>query len=265
MRIICIGAHPDDCEIAFGGAAAKLSALGQAVKFLSVTNGEAGHHLHPDPALAEIRRREVEEAARRLGISETEVLPNPDGQLVPDLHTRAEIVRQIRRWQADIVVTHRPWDYHPDHRYTAQLVQDSAYLVMVPHVAPETPALHHNPIFLYLEDSFQLPVPFAPDIAVDIEDVWETKLHSLDAHASQFYEWLPWISGHLAQIPTDSAARRQWLGETWSHPISRCSRAALVRRYGSARGQLIRYAEAFQVSEYGRQPSPEELDEMFPL
>ncbi len=136
VRVICIGAHPDDCEIEFGGTAAKLAARGDAVKFVSVTNGEAGHHLHPGPKLVAIRKGEAEEAARRLGIAATEVLQNPDGQLVPSIQARNELVRQIRAWEADVVITHRPWDYHPDHRYTGQLVQDSAYLVMVPFVCP---------------------------------------------------------------------------------------------------------------------------------
>ncbi len=257
VRVICIGAHPDDCEIGFGGTAAKFAARGDAVKFLSVTNGEAGHHLHAGPALAARRRREALESARRLGIVEGQVLQNPDGQLVPSIAARNEILRQIRNWNADVVLTHRPWDYHPDHRYTAQLVQDSAYLVMVPHIAPESPALRRNPIFLYLEDAFQLPAPFVPDIAVDIDDVWETKLDSLDAHASQVYEWLPWVSGETVGEP-----RREWLDRTWSRPPGPCVRAALRRRYG--RAKEIRHAESFQISEYGHRPSQQELDEIFP-
>ncbi len=262
MNVICIGAHPDDCEIEFGGTAAKLAARGDAVKLLSVTNGEAGHHVHPGQELADRRRAESEESARRLGVEASEVLANPDGQLVPSIKVRNQIVAQIRAWQADLVISHRPWDYHPDHRYTGQIVQDSAYLVMVPYICPESPALRRNPVFLYLEDSFRLPAPFLPDVAVDIDQVWEQKLDALDAHESQVYEWLPWIAATGA--PENSHARREWLRATWSREPSVCVRAALARRYGVDRGRHVRHAEAFQLCEYGRQASPDELEEMFP-
>ena len=262
MRVICIGAHPDDCEIEFGGTAAKLAARGDAVKFVSVTNGEAGHHLYPGPKLVAIRQCEAQEAARRLGIAATEVLQNPDGQLVPSIAARLDVVRQIRAWKADVVITHRPWDYHPDHRSTGQLVQDSAYLVMVPYVCPDTPALRRNPAFFYLEDVFQTPVPFAADIAVSIDDVWERKLDALDAHRSQVYEWLPWVE--RLEVPDDAAERRKWLDCTWSRKPGDCTRAALAKRYGEEAAAQVRHAEAFQISEYGRKPLAQELDEMFP-
>ncbi len=266
MRVLCIGAHPDDCEIEFGGTAVKLAARGDAVKFVSMTNGEAGHHLYPGPELAKIRRAEADEAARRLGIAMTEVLENRDAQLMPSIAVRNQVVREIRKWDADVVITHRPWDYHPDHRYTGQLVQDSAYLVMVPYVCPDTPALDWNPAFFYLEDSFQLPVPFAADIAVNIDDVWERKLDALDAHRSQVYEWLPWLSEKTGgqRVPDDPEARRKWLDATWAREPSVCTLAALARRYGAGNAAMVRHAEAVQLSEYGRQPSAQELDEMFP-
>jgi LmbE family N-acetylglucosaminyl deacetylase len=264
VRVICIGAHPDDCEIGFGGTAAKFAAAGHAVKFLSVTNGQAGHHLHSPAETAALRQQEAQEAGARLGIAEVEVLSNRDGELTPSLDVRHQIIRQIRGWRADVVLTHRPWDYHPDHRYTSQLVQDSAYLEMVPSVCPDTPALRCNPVFLYLQDEFHLPAPFTPDIAVDIDDAWDQKLDALDAHASQFYEWLPWIDGSLDLVPKDAVARRDWLDRSWWRPVDPCTLAALGRRYGGEQARQIRHAEAFQVSEYGRRTSPEELDEIFP-
>jgi LmbE family N-acetylglucosaminyl deacetylase len=264
VRIICIGAHPDDCELGFGGTATKAAALGHAVKFLSVTNGAAGHYLYPPEETAAIRKTEAQEAARRLGLAAAEVLDNPDGEFVPTLAARNEIVRQIRRWEADVVLTHRPWDYHPDHRYTSQVVQDSAYLVMVPHICPETPALARNPLFLYFQDEFRLPARFSPEIVVDIDDAWERKIDGLSAHSSQFYEWLPWIDGQLKEVPQDPAARRAWLDRQWSHLVDLCVRASLERRYGAERGRQIQHAEAFQVCEYGRRPGREEMEDIFP-
>jgi LmbE family N-acetylglucosaminyl deacetylase len=264
VRIICIGAHPDDCELGFGGTAARAAALGHDVKFLSVTNGAAGHYLYSPEETVAIRKAEAQEAARRLGIAAAEVLDNRDGEFTPTLEARNEVVRQIRRWQADVVLTHRPWDYHPDHRYTSQVVQDSAYLVVVPHVCPDTPALAGNPLFLYLQDEFHLPARFSPEIVVDIDEAWERKLDALSAHSSQFYEWLPWIDGRLNEVPQDLAARPAWLKRQWSRPIDPCVRTALDRRYGAARGRLIQHAEAFQVCEYGRRPQREEMEEIFP-
>jgi LmbE family N-acetylglucosaminyl deacetylase len=261
VRLICIGAHPDDCEIEFGGTAAKLAERGDAVKFVSMTNGEAGHHLHPGPELVRIRRAEAEESAHRLGIAASEVLANKDGELEPSIAARNEVVRQIRAWEADVVITHRPWDYHPDHRYTGQLVQDAAYLVMVPYICPDTPALRRNPLFLHLEDGFQTPVPFKADIAIAIDDVWERKMDALDAHRSQVYEWLPWLDNQ--EVPIHDLDRRKWLDAAWTREISPCTRAALARRYGNAAAR-VQHAEGFQISEYGRHPSAEELEQIFP-
>src|SRR5579864_3925221 len=157
LRIIAVGAHPDDCDGKFAGTAAKFVKAGHAVKFLAVTNGDAGHQTERGAALAKRRFAETQESARRLGIGEYQVLDNHDGKLLPTLEVREQIIRAIRQWKADIVVAPRPNDYHPDHRYTGVLVQDAAYMVMVPNVVPSVPPLRKNPIFLYFEDGFQKP------------------------------------------------------------------------------------------------------------
>ena len=152
-------------------------AKGHQVKFVSVTNGDAGHQSEGGGALAKRRRAEAQEAARRFGIAEYEVLDNHDGELEPTLAVRQEIIRRIRRWNADVVIAPRPNDYHPDHRYTGVLVQDTAYMVMVPNVCPDTPPLRKNPVFLYSQDGFQRPNPFRPDVAVSIDSVFDQKIH----------------------------------------------------------------------------------------
>ncbi len=263
MRIICFGAHPDDFEIKFAGTAAKFAAAGHPVKSVIMTNGAGGHQEKFGPGLVEIRRRESAEAAKRLGIAETHNLGRPDGGLQPDLETRGEVIRQIRQWQADVVLSPRPNDYHPDHRYTGQLVQDAAYMVVVPAICPETSALRKNPLILHLEDDFQLPNPLRPDVVVDIDDVWRTKVMGMDAHVSQFYEWLPWVDGKSSEVPHEAGARRSWLSETRTHPINDAVRAALVERYGE-KGRSVKHAEAFQLCEYGRQATKAELDQIFP-
>src|ERR1700738_1410912 len=152
IRVIAFGAHPDDCDIRAAGTAALFARMGHAVKFVSVTNGDAGHQSMGGVPLAQRRLAEAMESARRLGI-EYEVLDNHDGELLPTLEVRQQVIRRIRQWQADIVRAPRPNDYHPDHRYTGVLVQDAAYMVVVPNVAPDTPPLRRNPVFLYYEDN----------------------------------------------------------------------------------------------------------------
>jgi LmbE family N-acetylglucosaminyl deacetylase len=181
LRVIVIGAHPDDCDMDAGGTAILFSKMGHAVKFLSVTNGDAGHQTMKGKELAKRRLAEAKEAGKRFGVT-YDVLDNHDGQLLPGLDVRMQIIRKIREWNADIVIAPRPNDYHPDHRYTGVLVQDAAYMVAVPNVAPETPALKKNPVFLYSQDRFQKPSPFRADIAVDISDVYDQKIYALDAH-----------------------------------------------------------------------------------
>lgn len=270
LRIICFGAHPDDAEYKSGGTAAMWAAAGHHVKLVSVTNGDIGHWQMAGGALAQRRTAESGEVAKRLGVT-SEVLDIHDGELMPTLENRRTITRLIREWQADIVIAHRPWDYHPDHRYTGVLVQDAAYMVSVPFFCPDTPPLKKNPVFLYSSDRFQKPYRFQADIAVAVDDVFEQKVDALMALVSQTFE-----GGALGSAETMAAAppesqpelRRQWLRERWHGRQSNEAdqyRAALVRWYGEARANKIKYAEAFEICEYGRQPNAEEIRKLFPF
>jgi LmbE family N-acetylglucosaminyl deacetylase len=264
VRIIMIGAHPDDCDVNSGGTAAIFSKMGYAVKFLSVTNGDAGHQTMKGLALAKRRYAETQEVAKRLGIT-YDVLDNHDGLLMPTLDVRLQIIKKIREWNADVVIAPRPNDYHPDHRYTGVLVQDAAYMVAVPNVAPGTPALHKNPVFLYFQDYFQRPNPFRPDIAVDITSVNDQKNLGLDAHVSQVYEWLPWIGHYLSEVPKDKNERIKWLATKWDEPITPAVRAALAKWYGEEKAAQVKHAEAFEICEYGQQPDEAEIRRLFPM
>ncbi len=265
VRIIAFGAHPDDSDQGAGGLAAKYAALGNKVKFVSLTNGDAGHQSQHGAELAKRRRDEAQEAGRRIGI-EYEVLDNHDGKLLPTLEVREQVIREIRQWKADIVIAPRPNDYHPDHRYTGVLVQDASYMVIVPSLVADTPPLKQNPVFLYYSDRFTRPQPFRADIVVSIDDVFEKKISMLDAHVSQFYEWLPWTVGQFEQVPKDPSERKKWLAGT---PMALRKlqpewREALEKRYG-AQAARIQHAEAFEITEYGRQPSEEEIRRLFPF
>jgi LmbE family N-acetylglucosaminyl deacetylase len=264
LRIIAFGAHPDDCDIRSAGVAAKWAAAGHKVRFVAVTNGDAGHHEQGGGQLAMRRRAEAIEAGRRIGVDYV-VLDNHDGELVPSLDIRQQIIRQIREWKADLVLAPRPNDYHPDHRYTGVLLQDAAFMVTVPNVVTEVPALKKNPVFLYFEDGFQKPAPFRPDIAVSIDDVADKKVDALDAHVSQVYEWLAWHDGTLDQVPKDPVARKAWLKKSYMRPLSPQVREALVKWYGAEAAAKVQVAEAFEICEYGTRPDDAMLRKLFPF
>jgi len=264
LNIIAFGAHPDDCDIRAGGTAAKWVAAGHKVRFVSVTNGDAGHQTEGGGALAVRRRKEAQEAGKRIGV-EYIVLDNHDGELLPTLDVRLQVIRQMRLANADLVLAPRPNDYHPDHRYTGVLVQDAAYMVTVPNVAPDTPSLRKNPVFMYFQDGFQRPNPFRPDVAVSIDDTIDKKVDMLDAHVSQFYEWLPWHAGVLEQVPKDAAGRKAWLKKQRGGTVSQAVRQALEKWYGAERAGKTQHAEAFELCEYGSRPNEAEIRRLFPF
>ncbi len=270
LNIIAIGAHPDDCDSKFGGTAALFAKMGHNVKFLALTSGDAGHQSQGGGALGNRRRAEAAEAGRRLGIAEYETLDNHDGELMPTLEVRHQVIRAIRNWNADIVLGLRSNDYHPDHRNAGKVVQDASYMVIVPNVCPDTPPLDKNPLFLYMQDRFQKPYPFEPDIVVSIDEVIEKKVDALDAHSSQMYEWGPWTNGgdaSVAQVPTGKEERRAWLSKRVKRNPGNMSddrRASLEKWYGSE-AAAVQYTEAFEIAEYGFQPTDEDILNFFPM
>lgn len=267
LRVIVFGAHPDDCEIDAGGLSALYSSMGHKVKFVSLTNGDKGHQDIGGGPLAVKRLQEAKNAGKALGV-EYEVLDNHDGELMPTLENRMDIIRLIREWNADIVIAPRPNDYHPDHRYTGILVQDAAFMVIVPNILPHTPALKKNPVFVYGEDKFQKPNPFKPEIAIDITPVYEKKLDAIAAHDSQFFEWLPWTTGtDISQIPKDEAGKRKWLEGYYGQrlDIDPAKRRSLEKWYGKEKGSAISKAEFFEICEYGLQPDKATIRKLFPM
>jgi LmbE family N-acetylglucosaminyl deacetylase len=260
LRIIVFGAHPDDAEFKAGGTAAKWAKLGHKVKLVSVTNGDIGHWQSAGGPLALRRAAEVQASAKILGVT-SQVLDIHDGELLPTLEHRRTLTRLIREWQADVVISHRPWDYHPDHRYVGVLVQDAAFMVTVPFFCPDTPPLKRNPVFLFSSDAFQKPYAFRADVIV-------AAIHELE---SQVYEG--GASGnpefvHSVPPANDQSARRAWLKERWIERQGREAqrfRDALVQWYGPERGNAVQYAEAFELCEYGRRATTEELKQLFPF
>ena len=264
MNILLIGAHPDDCEIKGGGTAILFRQLGHRVKLISVTNGATGHQEQGGVTLAHRRYDEAQRVAEVLDV-EYEIFDILSGDLESALPYRKRMIAAIRDWSADLVITHRPNDYHPDHRHTSLLVQDSAYVVTVPSNVPLSPVLRKNPVICYFSDNFQRPYPFTPDVVVDTTPVIEQKMRALHQHTSQMYEWLPWNSDKLDQVPEDDESRFAWMSaqrkavdeaRAQAHP-------ELLRELYGERAAQVRYAEAFEGCEYGRRLTAANRREIF--
>ncbi|MBN1442539.1 MAG: PIG-L family deacetylase [Planctomycetes bacterium] len=267
LRVIVFGAHPDDSEIKAGGAAALWAAAGHHVKFVSTTNGDIGHWRMAGGPLAQRRAEEVRKADAILGVT-TEVLDIHDGEILPTLENRRTIVRLIRQWRADVVIGPRPCDYHPDHRYTGILIQDAAYMVTVPFFCPDVPPLGKNPVFLYASDRFQRPYPFQADLVIAIDTAIEKKLDAMAVIESQFLEG--GCGGHEGLIPPGPDGREQRRAQVRESFRRRFAseagrfRSRLVETLGEGKGRDVKYAEAFEVCEYGSQPSGELRRALFP-
>lgn len=267
LRILAIGAHPDDSDFEAGGVAALYARRGHQVKFVSLTNGDAGHYKMGGAELARRRRAEALKAAATIGI-QYEVLDIHDEELMPTLETRRRVIQIIREFQPHLVMTHRPNDYHPDHRYTSTLVQDAAYLVTVAGTLALTEHLRTNPVFVYFSDRFQKPYPFVPDVVVGIDQVVEKKVDMLHCHESQVYEWLPYNELYLEQVPRDKSLRRAWLRQRLEDSLREDAdrfREKLIELYGEQRAAAIKYAEAFECCEYGLALTGENIRRLFPF
>ena len=266
-RILIIGAHPDDADIKAGGTAVKWCALGCVVRLVSLTNGQAGHQTQYGPDLVRRRKAEAQAAAAVIGASYA-VLDCPDGELDDRLEYRHQAIRLIRTFRPDLVITHRANDYHPDHRFTALLVQDASYLLTVPGICPDVPQLAQSPVILYFSDAFTRPCRFEPHLVVDIDAEFDRLVDMLHCHESQFYEWLPSNAGYLDDVPLGAAERRRWLAERIARrlrPLAGRYRDLLVQTYGPERGPKIRYIEAFEVSEYGAPLDEAARTRLFPF
>lgn len=286
LKILMIGAHPDDSDFRCGGTAVKYIQRGNQVRSLSVCDGSGGHQTMPPEKIRARRRKETDDIAAISGI-EYDIWDIPDCEVMATLENRRRMVRYIREFQPDIIFTHRTNDYHADHRNVALLVQDASYLLIVPNFCPEVPALHKTPVIMYFYDSFQEP-SFRPDIVIPIDDVIDKKYEMIHCYTSQVYEWLPFTKGVLDQVPEDEEERRQWLREPcvprdrllteadlnifkpsnnseYREAIPAVKfRDKIVEQYGE-KARMTLFAEAFQISEYGMAVTDENKKQLFPF
>jgi LmbE family N-acetylglucosaminyl deacetylase len=265
-KLLIIGAHPDDAEFHAGGMAALYRQLGRQVRMISVTNGNAGHHTMPREELAKVRKQEAANSGRVIE-AEYIVWDHDDGSLTPSLAIREQIIREIRTYQPDLVLTHRPCDYHPDHRAVGQAVQDASYLITVPHIVPEVPALRRDPVVACMVDLFTRPNPLRPDVLLDISPYLDTIEDMFACHRSQVYEWLPYNQCLENEVPAEESERRQWLSgwvRNLIRPRADHFREHLVKRYGNG-GKSIKWLEAYEISEYAGSFEDGDRQRLFPF
>lgn len=266
LRLLILGAHPDDAEYHAGGLASIYRERNHVVRIVSLTNGQAGHYERPPEELAALRRQEAAAAGRVIG-AEYVTWDIPDGELVADLDTRRRVIREIRTFRPDLVLTHRPCDYHPDHRAAGQLVQDACYLVTVPNFLRDTPALRRDPVVAYMPDLFTQPSPMTAEIVLDVTDRVNTILAMIACHRSQVFEWLPYEEGILDQVPQDEREKLRWL-RAWyrQHELPRAERFRqdLIAAFGEERGRQIEFCEIYELSEYAAAADLPRRQELFP-
>jgi LmbE family N-acetylglucosaminyl deacetylase len=264
-RLLILGAHPDDAEFHAGGIASVYRAMGREVKMVSVTDGGAGHHTRSSSELVRLRRDEAAAAGNVIG-AVYETWNFPDGALQASLDVRHRIIREIRQFKPDLVLTHRPNDYHPDHRAVGQSVQDASYLVKVPLIVPEVPALRKDPVVAYMPDLFTKPQRMQPELILNIAEQIDTIVTMLACHATQVFEWLAYEQGILESLPADQAGRMAWLKAWYTNyirPRVAHFRDEISRAFGDA-GSSLEFVEAFEISEYALRPDAILLQHLFP-
>ena len=263
-RILVFGAHPDDGEVYSGGLIVRHCKQKSVVKIVSVTDGRSGHYRIEPDALVAVRRWEATAAGQLVG-AEYVTWHFHDGALQPSLEVRNAIIREIRTFDPDLVLAHRPYDYHPDHRAVGMAVQDACYMLTVPHVCPEVPALRRDPIVGATCDLFTRPIPMEPEVVLETSDELDTAVAMAACHASQFFEWLPYHDGMLESVPEGASERMAWLRQWFLQLHTQRLRyfANRLRQRGIDPTQL-ECIEVFELLEYGRKPTPSELDRLFP-
>lgn len=264
MRVLSIGAHPDDADTSAGGLLMKLKNKGWEVRLLSVTDGSAGtyHKELGGKPLADMRRKEAAASGRIFG-GRYDVLDHPDGRLQVTLETREELIRYIRDFAPDLIITNRLNDYHADHRATAQLVQDASFLLTVPCICPDAPYMEHMPVVLYWHDSFRKPYPFQADIVVPIDDTLETIVQAACCHECQYFDWLYWPD-YTERISWPREKQVAHLRDRFDRLFARFRREYddVVRQKFGDRADSIQHVEVYEISEYGGDVTPE-LMELF--
>ena len=184
MNVLAVSAHPDDVELNCAGTLARYALMGHPVTIAVFTCGNMGDLVVPPDELAAMRKREAEASAALIGARL--LWPAVTDELVfPNEAQRILMIDVLREADPDMIITHSPTDYHPDHRYVSQLVFDSYFQKGLPHIPNQSrPACRFGKSQIYHMDNVG-GIGFLPTEYVDITEVFETKKRMLECHVSQ--------------------------------------------------------------------------------
>lgn len=186
MRILAVGAHPDDLEIFSAGTLAKCAQRGDTVFMAYLCTGDKGHFEIPARELVPLRKKEAEKAAK---IVEAKILGGyfPDLELYLNQEARHKVVELIRLAQPEMIITHSPDDYMADHTTTAHLVVEASFVATLPNHQSEQKAVKVIPPIFFMDTS--AGINFQPTEYVDITQEMPIKEKMLRCHQSQ-YKWI---------------------------------------------------------------------------
>lgn len=253
-KVLSIGAHPDDADTSASGLLYKLVDKGWEARLLSVTDGSAGMYdlSRCGAPLAAIRKAEAKKSGALIGAT-YDVWDLPDARLEATLENRERMIRYIREFQPDLILTNRPGDYHPDHRNTAILVADASYLLTVPSICSDVPAMKHMPVILYWGDDFKRPYPMQADVIVPIDGYQEGRVEMACCHRCQYFDWMYW---------PDRMDRKEW---PWEQQVDALRQRffqgdrdarkqveeVLVKKWGPEKAAKIQAVELYEICEFG--------------
>lgn len=258
LRVMVIFAHPDEGEIYTGGITALFTKMGHQVKFMSLTNGDAGHYSMKPADLAKMRYQEAMESKKILSLGDYEVLDYHDQFLKNNKETQDKVIKSIQAWNPDIVFTYyAAKGGHIDNMTAGYIVRDAAPRLQMTKM----------PVFVYMRDFFTINFSYVPDFAIGIDSVWQTKLAACSAMRSQVMDAIPHSMGILEEVRADPAKQKELIYQN-TYPYSSVTNVnmpALEKWYGHEGASKIRFAEAFEIAEFGHQPTETEMQTLFPM
>ncbi len=227
MNILAIGAHPDDIEESCGGTLAKYAKLGHKVFTATATNGNIGSATLPMDEIAKIRKEEARRAASIIG-AEYVCLDYDDEMFFEDRAARIAFIDLVRYCKADVILTHSPKDYNPDHELTSKIITDVAVMIPIEKIKTKSKPYDKIPIIAYFEPVHGLG--FIPTEYVDITETMETKLAMCNEHKSQ----ISWMQANYKDVISD--------GQNFFDEVR------VINRY---RGMQcgVKYAEGFRMAQ----------------
>jgi len=234
MNILAVGAHPDDIEIFCGGTLAKCAARGDKIFCCTATNGNIGSATLPKDEIAAIRKKEAAKAASLVG-AEYICLDFDDELFYEDVNARIKFINMVRHCQPDVILTHNPHDYNPDHELTSKIINDIEVMLPIAKIETEEPPCPKMPVIYYFETEKGLG--FVPTDYVDITDHFETKKQMVLCHESQ----KQWMADNYAGFSVDdtfiedmvitSQYRGMQCGVKYAEAFIRCNDAYRVTPY----------------------------------